>query len=386
MSVRQIGRGIVVGAVLPRERTDGTPLAAGIEVRVLRLRETASLRPGAVSKRYLVAQFSRQAEVVATFTGKALERAAPGGRFLHSDGGAFDAVVPSGSISYLYSLALIDAEGKSSPMPVPIAIEIRSPPPVPVDLSAATAEGEVRLTWRPGGAAGEPASDVTFNIYRGAAGDARDPETALNPEPLSEPSYIDTTFSYGTDYSYFVRSSGEAVGPLHESDSCQPVTILPLDRFPPATPTGLAAAAEGKVIKLYWFPNSEPDLAGYRIYRREGQRREPQPAPEEEGGAAEGQESATEGGTDEPEQLPDLVGEVGAGGTSWMDEAVVPDVRYHYSVAAIDGASPPNESPRSEEQSEMVSGEAPRPAPGDEGSPGPDAGSATTTPPGERSE
>jgi fibronectin type 3 domain-containing protein len=49
-----------------------------------------------------------------------------------------------------------------------------------------------------------------------------------------------------------------------------------LDIFPPAVPTALAAVATSgengveTAIDLSWQPDTEADLAGYAVYRREG--------------------------------------------------------------------------------------------------------------------
>ncbi|HOQ05751.1 MAG TPA: carbohydrate-binding protein [Anaerohalosphaeraceae bacterium] len=39
------------------------------------------------------------------------------------------------------------------------------------------------------------------------------------------------------------------------------------DTQPPAAPTGLTAAAGENIVQLAWNPNTEPDLAGYNLYR-----------------------------------------------------------------------------------------------------------------------
>jgi fibronectin type 3 domain-containing protein len=55
-----------------------------------------------------------------------------------------------------------------------------------------------------------------------------------------------------------------------------PVRVDAIDVFPPAVPTGLAAVATagengaGAAIDLSWQPGTEADLAGYAIYRGEG--------------------------------------------------------------------------------------------------------------------
>ncbi|WP_348267528.1 fibronectin type III domain-containing protein [Edaphobacter paludis] len=46
------------------------------------------------------------------------------------------------------------------------------------------------------------------------------------------------------------------------------ITTLMRDTFPPAAPTGLAAVPGTASIDLSWEPNTEPDLAGYIVFRQ----------------------------------------------------------------------------------------------------------------------
>src|SRR5690606_25487960 len=46
--------------------------------------------------------------------------------------------------------------------------------------------------------------------------------------------------------------------------------LTPIDVFPPAAPTGLAAVPSEGGISLIWEPNAELDLGGYLVLRREG--------------------------------------------------------------------------------------------------------------------
>lgn len=47
------------------------------------------------------------------------------------------------------------------------------------------------------------------------------------------------------------------------------VEIIPHDVFPPAVPSGLGAIYATDAVELIWAANSEPDLAGYNVYRRQ---------------------------------------------------------------------------------------------------------------------
>lgn len=107
----------------------------------------------------------------------------------------------------------------------------------------------------------------------------------------------------------------------------QPVTIDAKDVFPPAVPGGLAAVADEQAhtIDLSWTPDSDPDLAGYAVYRRDAT-------------AGTGWER--------------ISGPAPVVAPSFDDRNVVSGRQYAYAVSAVDQDG--NESARSAEVSEEL--------------------------------
>lgn len=321
LHVRQTGPDVVIEAGLSLSRTDGTPLGPEASVQVLRMRTTPTLRPGVVSARYLLAMFRKEARVVGTLTGQALVQAAAAERAVFRDPTALPEARERHLSHFMYGIQVTDEAGEGSALSVPIEIEVVEPPPATAGLKATTAEGEVRLEWE----SGDPSrAGELYNVYRRPASQEGEPRVPLNLLPITERAYLDTTFRYGETYRYSVRALPAPPPPLRESEPGAEVEVRPLDIYAPAAPTGLAATVEGSSIKLYWFPNGEPDLHGYRIYRRSG-----------------------------AEEFV-RIGETGAAETSFADGTAGRGVRYDYTLTAVDGAEPPNESPRSEAQSEAL--------------------------------
>jgi hypothetical protein len=104
------------------------------------------------------------------------------------------------------------------------------------------------------------------------------------------------------------------------------ITINARDLFAPATPAGLQAVAdpEARAIDLSWQPDTEPDLAGYTVYRRDA------------GSSA----------------APVRISPPAQPALSFRDTTAQPGHTYDYSVSAVDHDS--NESLRSADVEETL--------------------------------
>ena len=113
---------------------------------------------------------------------------------------------------------------------------------------------------------------------------------------------------------------------IAEGDDSPAQKVFPEDVYPPTVPTGLQAVYSGPgqppFIDLLWAPGSDADLAGYNVYRWEG----------------EGQSRRVNS---------DLVKT-----PAFRDTSVAVGKTYKYSVSAVDERG--NESAHSEEASESV--------------------------------
>ena len=144
---------------------------------------------------------------------------------------------------------------------------------------------------------------------------------------LDETAHFGETYEYRAQRVVRVDVNGKTLELAGELSV--PIDVDVKDVFPPAVPTGLAAVAsaggdgKGPSIDLNWQPNSEADLAGYVVYRRE------------------------DGGTWQ---------RISPGTTSiepaFHDEQVLAGHTYQYAVCAVDKAG--HESERSEVAGETV--------------------------------
>jgi hypothetical protein len=153
----------------------------------------------------------------------------------------------------------IGANGKPSDWSSYETVPVVAAPeaPAPPDLQA-TAAGE-HVAWSGRG--------DQFRVLRRGAGEDAFSLVAT----VAAHEWTDAGIEYGKPYTYMIQALVDVGNKkVAESDLSPPREDTPKDEFPPAVPSGLRADPTPNSVALVWDADSEPDLAGYRVYRSAG--------------------------------------------------------------------------------------------------------------------
>jgi len=155
----------------------------------------------------------------------------------------------------IVGVRVLGANGKAAGWSNFSIVPVVPAPEQPRDLRAESVAGGVRITWRAAGS--------SFRVYRRTG----DTPFAVVATP-DRPDWTDTSVDNGKPYDYIVQTVVKlSENREAESELSAQVRITPVDKFPPAVPAGLQAAATPVSVELAWEPVGDADLAGYRIYR-----------------------------------------------------------------------------------------------------------------------
>ena len=147
------------------------------------------------------------------------------------------------------------------PEPLPFEVLGLPPPPVPVLPDPVL-----------------PSGPTQYNVYRDLAPDplALPAVTTTGTTPLPVPFAaaqigvsVADPIEFERERCYTVRSQRGVAPNVVVSEASPRACVRPVDVFPPAQPTQPAAVSAEGAISLIWDPNSEIDLGGYLVLRRE---------------------------------------------------------------------------------------------------------------------
>ena len=234
----------------------------------------------------------------------------------------------------VYTIEAMSYSGKSAGTSNQLAVPLVLTPATPASVQTQVVPEGISIAWNQAWAPQKTTHLDPQYAYR----IMRLQEGAKQPMMVSQLNVgneamrvIDGRIEWEKKYQYWIVPVTLWQGPQGqkgevEGDDSPRVTVTATDTFPPAPPAGLQAVfssvGQQSFIDLTWTPNTEPDLAGYNVYRR------------------------TE--NTQPVKInKDLVK-----APAFRDSALQPGTKYFYSVSAVDLRS--NESTKSPEASETV--------------------------------
>lgn len=240
---------------------------------------------------------------------------------------------PGGADFAVYTVLAEGHNGKSFGLPNRVSVPLVPNLPPPQKISANPVPTGIMINWQQSGSVPATANSQTqyaYKVMRRLLG-AKEPVlvTQLKADDPAN-SFTDTGIEWEKSYQYWIVpvtlwQDGNRKGEIEGNDS--PVAeVLAHDSFPPGNPSGVeavfSAGAQNSFIDITWTANTEPDLAGYNVYRHTGN------------------------------EQPVRVNSELVKTPRFADPGVQRGLKYFYSVTAVDLRG--NESGKSEETSETV--------------------------------
>lgn len=211
-----------------------------------------------------------------------------------------DLSVEEGS-QYRYFARTVGANGLESPTSDTVAYRAAdaTPPAPPTGVVAVADTGSITIRWEPN----RERDLLGYQIER-SSDDARISRLLLNDSIITATSILDRLPRQSeTSYGYVVTAIDRSYN--RSKPSAMIFARMP-DVAPPTAPTIAGLEVNDGKATMRWMPNSERDVARYRVYRSNDERRKPQ--------------------------------RVGETSGSEFTEPLAGDGRYFYSLSAVDSS------------------------------------------------
>jgi hypothetical protein len=190
-----------------------------------------------------------------------------------------------------YFAELVNRKGRSAGLSNGVEILAGAAPASVEGLTVEARKTGALLHWMPAPSTSPPAAmRLIRTLLTPQAKKSAQGPTGAPPEPAERnlivdagkpgDSALDTDVRFGESYEYRAQrvirvvENGQALELAGPISAAARVDVV--DLFPPAVPQGLAAVATAgengnpPAIDLSWQPDTDPDLAGYFVYRHEG--------------------------------------------------------------------------------------------------------------------
>jgi len=278
LRVTQEGGDVVLRFPFPTKTVQGTPLTNLTKVTVFR--EVVPAPPGArapepaketAERERDEKLFRQRAEIVRELDRAGLDEVTVGSEIV-----VRDSMMPMflgkrlGRVFLRYGVAATRDRKRVSPLSPLVSILPRVPPSQPLALAATVEEGRVCLEWlEPEGMVDGtvPATVAGYAVYRrDAAEEAYDEWVGV----VARSPFVDESAAAGKRLIYTVRGAPTADRPPVLGPAADEVLVDTRDVFPPDPPDGLLILSEEGGNRLIWNPGLARDLAGYRVFARDG--------------------------------------------------------------------------------------------------------------------
>jgi hypothetical protein len=171
-----------------------------------------------------------------------------------------------------YAVRYVNAAGQSAPFSNFLLIEpaakIAEPPTI---TGREVSQNVVTIIWNPPTTnidGSTPVNLLGYNIYRVEKSQTEVGQTPINSALVTGTRYSDSTFRFGEQYNYIVRSVSLGTGGNQvESINSNAIPVAPVDTFPPSPPGKPSIAPSEGGLALFFTASPERDVAGYDIFR-----------------------------------------------------------------------------------------------------------------------
>ncbi len=279
LRVAQEGADVVLRFPFPAKTVQGSPLTNLTRVTVYReiVPAPAAARapepPAEAAERERQEKlFLQRAEAIRDLTLEDLDEVTVGSELV-----VRDSMLPLylekrlGRVYLRYAVTATRDRKRVSPLSPLVSIVPRVPPAEPLGLVATVEEGRVCLEWlAPAGMLDgtAPATVAGYAVYR------RDESEEAYGEWIGvvpRPPFVDEGVAPGKRLVYTVRAAPTTDFPPVLGPAADETVADTRDVFPPSAPGGFLVLAEEGGNRLVWNPVLSRDLAGYRVFAKDGE-------------------------------------------------------------------------------------------------------------------